>query len=76
MSLAVKKLYVISVLNDGGRRLSEDGGRRSTEVDGERKTVTEVKYDTMLSRRVRILTWRQEEIERIQTTELCGGKAR
>jgi hypothetical protein len=51
------------VLNDGGRSLSEDGGRRSTEVDGERKTVTEVKYDTTLSRRVRILTWRQEEIE-------------
>ena len=56
--------------------MSEDGGRRSTEVDGERKTVTEVKYDTTLSRRVRILTWRQEEIEGIQTTELCGGKAR
>ena len=56
--------------------MSEDGGRRSTEVDGERKTVTEVKYDTTLSRRVRILTWRQEGRERIQTTELCGGKAR
>ena len=71
-----KRIGVISVLNDGGRRLSEDGGWRSTEVNGERKTETEVKYDTTLSRRVRILTWRQEEIEGIQTTELCGGKAR